>query len=174
MKDPVEQLSWSEFYKQSKNRSKIPTRIKEFNRLIAHTKNYFVISGYGAFTRGYMLIVSKDFIPSFGLIEKNNIPELNFLIKQIKDIINNQFDRNSVIFEHGMCACIGGLDRAHLHIMSIPKKSTKKSLNSAIKKVLFNRKAGIEYIQYKKYRLENIHDINQVFEDIKENKDSKN
>ena len=26
-----------------------------------------------------------------------------------------------------MCACIGGLDRAHIHIMSVPKETDKKT-----------------------------------------------
>ena len=60
-----DQLSWNEFYKESKDRSSIPKKINEFNRLVAHTKNFFVISGYGAFTPGYLLIISKDFIPSY-------------------------------------------------------------------------------------------------------------
>ena len=41
-----DQLSWDEFYKVSHGRSKLPKKISEFNRLIAHTKNFFVISGY--------------------------------------------------------------------------------------------------------------------------------
>ena len=66
-----------------------------------------------------------------------------------------------------MCACIGGLDRAHLHLMSIPKKTTKKNLINAINQVLYNRKAGIKFVEYNNYKLENIHDINQIFESQK-------
>ena len=68
-----DQLSWDEFYKESKNRTSVPNNISEFNRLVAHTKNFFVISGYGAFTPGYLLVVSKEFLPSFGLVEDNQI-----------------------------------------------------------------------------------------------------
>jgi len=64
-----------------------------------------------------------------------------------------------------MCACIGGLDRAHLHIMSIPNDSSVNNLTQTINDTLYERKVGIEYIQYKEYKLENIHDINQFFED---------
>ena len=123
-----DQLSWEEFFKESQNRSSLPKKINEFNRLVAHTKNFFVISGYGAFTPGYLLIISKDFLPSFGLVENDHLKELNFIIKLIKETITNEVNRNSVVFEHGMCACIGGLDRAHIHIMSVPKKTNKKIL----------------------------------------------
>ena len=115
-----DQLSWEEFYNECKDRTSLPNKINEFNRLVAHTKNFFIISGYGAFTPGYLLIISKDFLPSFGLVENDQLNELDFLLKLTKETINNELNRNSVIFEHGMCACIGGLDRAHIYIMSIP------------------------------------------------------
>ena len=67
---------------------------------------FFIISAYGAFTPGYLLIISKDFIPSYGLIKESDLRELNFIIKLIKEIINQELSRNSVVFEHGMCACV--------------------------------------------------------------------
>ena len=161
-----DQLSWKEFYKVSKNRTSIPNKINEFNRLVAHTKNFFIISGYGAFTPGYLLIISKDFLPSFGLVDESQLNELNFVIKLVKETINQELNRNSVVFEHGMCACIGGLDRAHLHIMSVPKETNKQNISDAIDLTLYNRKAGIEYIEYNNYKLQNLHDINHIYEDL--------
>ena len=162
----IDQLSWEEFYSTSKDRTSLPEKIDKFNRLIAHTKNFFIISGYGAFTPGYLLIISKDFLPSFGLVKESQLNELNFLIKIVKETINQELNRNSVVFEHGMCACIGGLDRAHIHIMSIPKEANNKSISDAINKTLYNRKAGIEYIEYKNYKLQNLHDINHIYDDL--------
>ena len=161
-----DQLSWEEFYKESQSRSLLPKKISEFNRLVAHTKNFFVISGYGAFTPGYLLIISKDFLPSFGLIKDEQLNELNFIIKLLKETIALEINRNSVVFEHGMCACIGGLDRAHIHIMSIPNKTNTKNIEDAINLTLYNRKAGIEYIEYNNYKLQNIHDISHIYEDL--------
>ena len=161
-----DQLSWEEFYNECKDRTSLPNKINEFNRLVAHTKNFFIISGYGAFTPGYLLIISKDFLPSFGLVENDQLNELDFLLKLTKETINNELNRNSVIFEHGMCACIGGLDRAHIHIMSIPKETNEKSMSEAIDLTLYNRKAGIEYIEYNNYKLQNLHDINHIYEDL--------
>ena len=65
-----DQLSWQEFLAKSKKAKRPIKKITEFNRLIAHSENFFIISGYGAFTKGYVLIITKDFIPSYGLIEK--------------------------------------------------------------------------------------------------------
>ena len=166
-----DQLSWDEFYNESKNRTSVPNHISEFNRLVAHTKNFFVISGYGAFTPGYLLVVSKEFLPSFGLVEANQLNELNFLIKLVKESINQELDRDSVVFEHGMCACIGGLDRAHIHIMSVPKETNKKSISEAIDLTLYSRKVGIEYIEYNNYKLQNLHDINHIYEDLMSKKE---
>ena len=165
-----DQLSWEEFYKESQNRSSLPKKVNEFNRLVAHTKNFFIISGYGAFTPGYLLIISKDFLPSFGFVEEDQLNELNFIIKLLKENITQEIKRNSVVFEHGMCACIGGLDRAHIHIMSVPKNTDKKSIKDAINLTLYNRKVGIEYIEYNNYKLRNTHDINHIYEDLEKNK----
>ena len=167
-----DQLSWTEFLKES-SKEEIIREVKPFNRLIAHTKNLFIISGYGAFTEGYFLIVTKDFIPSFGLINNEMLNELNFLINLSKYYIKKKYSRNIAVFEHGMCACIGGLDRAHIHLMSVNQNSTEKSFKDSIDKVLYKRKVGIDYIKFGDYKLENIHDINQ-FMDHAKNKDDKN
>ena len=44
---------------------------------------------------------------------------------------------------------------------------------NAINQVLYNRKAGIKYVEYNNYKSENIHDINQIFESQKNNKNGK-
>ena len=167
MNSVKDQLSWEQFKIHSINAKKPIKKISEFNRLIAHSKNFFLISGYGAFTDGYILIISKDFIPSYGLAKKDEINEVKFLIRLIKNFIKKKYDRKTVIFEHGMCACIGGLDRAHLHLMSVSKNCSQKHVKDSINKVLYNRKAGVKYIEYNNYKLENLHDINQIYESHK-------
>ncbi len=169
-KSNIDQLSWEKFYHESKNGPDFPKKISAFNRLIAHTKNFFVISGYGAFTPGYMIIITKEFIPSFSLIEEETFDELNKLIKLLKNLISDKFNRKVSIFEHGMCACIGGLDRAHLHMMSVPKNTMNKDLVKAIDLTLQNRNAGINHILYKGYKLENKHDIQSILEVVKNKK----
>ena len=160
-----DQLSWNDFIKISKE-EKVIKKVKPFNRLIGHTKNLFIIAGYGSFVEGYVLIITKDFMPSFGLINSKILDELNFLIKLLKFQNKEKYQRKTVLFEHGMCACIGGLDRAHLHIMGVNKNSNKSSLKNSIEKVLYKRKVGIKYIKFGNYKLENIHDINQFMDDL--------
>jgi diadenosine tetraphosphate (Ap4A) HIT family hydrolase len=174
MQEPIDQLSWTEFLKNSQERRGPLRTVEKYNRLIIHSKNFFVISGYGAFTPGYMLIVTKKLIPSYGLIESEQKNELDFLILQLQNLIKNNFKRKSVVFEHGMCACVGGLDRAHLHVMSISSKTNDVSLKKAINETLYSRKAGIEHILYNNYKLENLHDINQIYETIEKNNSTAN
>ena len=122
-------------------------KISKFNRLIAHTRN-FVISGYGAFTPGYFLIISKDFLPSFGLIEEKQLSELIFLIKIFKRHYPSRIKENRCQAWH---VCLyWGLDRAHIHIISIPNE-TKKNIKEAINLTLYKH-AGIEYREYNNYK----------------------
>ena len=167
MDSVIDQLSWEQFRIHSEKAKRPLNKVSEFNRLIAHSKNFFLISGYGAFTDGYILVISKDFIPSYGLINKDDVNEVKFLIKLIKNFIKKKYDRKTLIFEHGMCACIGGLDRAHLHLMSVSKNSNQKHIKDSVNQVLYNRKAGVKYIEYNNYKLENLHDINQIYESHK-------
>ena len=51
-----DQLSWREFLKYSSDVGNI-SEVKEYNRLIAHTKNLFIVAGYGAFKIGYVLLI---------------------------------------------------------------------------------------------------------------------
>lgn len=169
----MDQLSWEKFFETSSKLTSIPNKVEDFNRLIAHTKNFFVISGYGAFTPGYLIIITKKFIPSFAIIDKDQITELKTLIDFLKKFIEDNYNRKSILFEHGMCACVGGLDRAHLHLMSIPLETTKKTLNQSINDTLENRKAGINHIYYNNYKLENKHDIETILNIVKNNKSEK-
>ena len=168
-----DQLSWKQFQIQSSKAKKPIKKISEYNRLIAHSENFFLISGYGAFTDGYILIITKEFIPSYGFVLNDKLNEINFLIKLIKRFIKNKYNRKTVVFEHGMCACIGGLDRAHLHLMSIPENTSSENFKDSINKVLYNRKVGIKYIKYNNYKLENSHDIKQIYENNNNDKNIK-
>ena len=61
-------LSWDLFLKGSKIRSSYPPKeIDLVNRLVCHTKNFFVIAAIGAFVPGYLMIVSKNFPKQPGL-----------------------------------------------------------------------------------------------------------
>jgi hypothetical protein len=73
-KDFIDQLSYEQFLKESIGSANI-TEAKPFNRMIAHSKNFFLISGYGAFTPGYLILITKEFIPSSALVHENDLDE---------------------------------------------------------------------------------------------------
>ena len=169
MSSPIlDVLSWEEFNKFSNERKVYPPReIDLFNRLIAHTKNFFLISAYGAFTQGYVMLITKELMPSISMVEDKNLEELNWLILKIKKAIAATYNRDVVYFEHGMCACVGGLDRAHLHFMSIAKNIKKEKIISNINKVLKKRRAGISAVELNGHKLDNIHDITHIMDSLK-------
>lgn len=169
MSSPIlDVLSWEEFNKFSNERKVYPPReIDLFNRLIAHTKNFFLISAYGAFTQGYVMLITKELMPSMSMVEDKNLEELNWLILKIKKAIAATYNRDVVYFEHGMCACVGGLDRAHLHFMSIAKNIKNEKIISNINKVLKKRRAGISAVELNGHKLDNIHDITHIMDSLK-------
>lgn len=190
---PIEDvLSWERFFNESKKRNFYPPKeIEMFNRLVSHTNNFFVIAAIGAFTPGYLMLVTKKLLPSFSLIDDEQLNELKWLIKVTASAIKETYNREVVYFEHGMCACVGGLDRAHLHLMTVSKDVNDDLLKKTISKVLSKRKSGIKSVEINGYKLENIHDIVEImnsteassykvngkqlyFDDIKNDLDIKN
>jgi diadenosine tetraphosphate (Ap4A) HIT family hydrolase len=156
-------LSWNKFLEQSLLETTYPpSEIKLYNRLVAHSDNFFIIAAIGAFIPGYLMLVSKKLIPSLALIEDDQVDELKWLIQQCSDALSKTYNKNVAIFEHGMCACIGGLDRAHLHIMPVSKVADEKIIKESINKVLKKRKSGISSVEVDGYKFTNIHDINEI------------
>ncbi len=166
-----DQLSWDLFNKYSDLLLKnLPSKSEPFNRLIAHTNNFFVIAGYGAFNPGYVMLVSKKLIPSFANIDKENLDEFLWLKNFLNRILNEVFSNtSSLIFEHGMCACLGGLDRAHLHFLSC-KNISKKNLLNAINTSLSRRRTGIKSCTYEGVKYNNIEDIDSLLFNINDEK----
>ena len=163
-------LSWEKFYSVSKKRRSYPPKNpKPFNRLVAYTNNFFAISGIGAFTKGYILVITRELLSSYALVHEKHHNELNWFIQTISEATEKAYSRKVAIFEHGMCACIGGLDRAHLHLLNVNEKVSKKDVILSINNTLIKRRAGINYIQYKKYKFENVHDINEIMNSPKKN-----
>ncbi len=159
----LDALSWINFLNESKKRNIYPPqKIELFNRLIAHTNNFFVIAALGAFNPGYLMIITKELIPSLSQIKDNQLEELKWLITNLKKALKETYDRDVVLFEHGMCACVGGLDRAHLHMMTVTKNLDDNLLKETINEVLIKRKAGIKSVEFNGFKLENIHDINEI------------
>ena len=156
-------LSWNQFLNETlKEDFHPPKKIKLFNRLMAHSNNFFIISAIGAFTPGYLMLISKKLVPAFSLIDDEHLNELKWLTEAMRDVMQKTYNRNTVVFEHGMCACVGGLDRAHMHLMTIGKNASENLIKDSINKTLIKRRAGIAYVEINGHKLENIHDILQI------------
>ena len=165
MKDSLikDQLEWNKFFDESSKRETYPPKkIELFNRLMAYTNNFFVIAAIGAISPGYLMIITKELIPSISMVENKHIDELKWLIEVISKAISKTYKKETVTFEHGNCACLGGLDRAHLHIMTINEKADNDLITKCINQTLINRKAGITSVEINGSKLENIHDINEI------------
>ena len=154
-----DQLSYDIF---DRGRIKNIENLKEINssnRMVAETDNYFIIVGYGAFLKGYFLIITKNSLPSFGHINKKNFNELKYCYNFISSLIKEEYKSDVIKFEHGMCSCAGGLDHAHLHVMQFPKKITKKIFINNFNNVLKKRAIGVDEIEFNSNRFTNPHDI---------------
>lgn len=156
-------LSWEKFEENTFNEKKYPPeKIELFNRLIASTENFFVIAAIGAFVPGYVMIITKKLLPSLALIEDSQKDELDWLIKTLSVSISEVYQKKVALFEHGMCACIGGLDRAHLHIMPMSQCVDNTTIVNSINKTLIRRRSGISSVEFDGHKFENIHDITEI------------
>ena len=165
-----DQLAWNKFFDESSKRETYPPKkIELFNRLMAYTNNFFVVAAIGAISPGYLMIITKELIASIGMVENKHIDELKWLIEVISKAIRKTYNKKTIIFEHGNCACLGGLDRAHLHIMTIDEKIDDDLVKKCINKTLISRRAGISSIEINGYKLENIHDISEIINSSESN-----
>ena len=62
-----------------------------------------------------------------------------------------------------MCSCVGGLDRAHLHLMPIKKHLLEKNFELATNQALKDRRTGIEKIYYNEKKFSSIDDIDAIY-----------
>ena len=65
-----------------------PKEVELFNRLIGHTKNFFLISAYGAFTPGYVMLITKKLLPAMNMIDDSHLDEFKWLVSKVIDAIN--------------------------------------------------------------------------------------
>lgn len=83
-------------------------------------ENYFLaLTGLGALTEGYVLIIPKGHYISIGAIPENQFQALTDFCNRVRTIIEQVFGP-VVIFEHGMSHChsAGGcIDHAHIHFI---------------------------------------------------------
>ena len=77
-----DQLAWDKFFDVSSKRETYPPKkIELFNRLVAYTNNFFVVAAIGAISPGYLMIITKELIPSISMVADEYIDELRWLIE---------------------------------------------------------------------------------------------
>ena len=91
-------------------------------RLLCETPHFFVMPTLGSFGReGYLLIVTKEHFLGFGMLPPSFFPELNELVRDIRKLVQAEYGKSPLIFEHG--PRIGeeesgqSIDHAHLHVI---------------------------------------------------------
>ena len=89
-----DQLAWDKFFEESSKRETYPPKkIELFNRLMAYTNNFFVVDAIGAISPGYIMIITKELIPSISIVEKKHIDELKWLIEVISKAIRKTYNK---------------------------------------------------------------------------------
>ena len=110
------------------------------------------------------MLITKELLPTMNMIVDSQLDEFKWLISKIIYAINKTYDRDVIYFEHGMCACVGGLDRAHIHFMTVKKDLDHEKIIKNINKVLIKRRSGISSIEVRGHALDNIHDITHIMD----------
>ena len=158
----IDVLSWDLFNNDALKRGDlIPEKVSLENRLIFETKNFFAVCGLGAFIEGYAVIITKDYLNSFAVLNDDELTEFNWITKKINDFYRYKYNKKIAIFEHGMCSCAGGLDHAHMHTIPSPEFN-EIDLKKIINKILKTRAAGINKIIFKENEFDNVHDISTI------------
>ena len=166
----IDVLSWELFNNDALKRSdRLPHKVSLENRLIFETDNFFVVCGLGAFIEGYAVIITKDYLNSFAVLNDDLLLEFDWISEKINQFYKKKYNKEIAIFEHGMCSCAGGLDHAHMHMIPSPSFN-KKNLKKIVNKILKTRAAGVNKIIFNNSEFDNVHDISTI---INFNKDYK-
>ncbi len=93
-----------------------------WDRVLFESRHFVVVASLGALVEGWLLIVPKEHVVSFGAISRDLEGELETLKADISAMVNLIFG-GACIFEHGPAGerrAVGcGVDHAHLHVVPI-------------------------------------------------------
>jgi len=99
--------------------------INRKERILHKTNNFIATPTIGPMEiEGYLLVCSKDHYISLGEIPQKLCYELENLLNKTKKIINDNYSKEIVIFEHGpkFSSCKGGACVDHMHLHVVPTK----------------------------------------------------
>lgn len=93
------------------------------NRMVYEGENWVIWPTIGAIVPGYVLIVSKRHRLSIMDCNREEIVELDWLIKRIRSILENIYHYPCIAFEHGGGCGLEGkpscIDHCHLHVLPL-------------------------------------------------------
>ncbi len=91
--------------------------------LLRETQNFVVMPGIGSLADGYLLVVPRQHVLSFGYVPEHCDGELNDLLSMLVRWLQRRYSPAVVCFEHGAASFTarGGscTDHAHLHITPV-------------------------------------------------------
>jgi ATP adenylyltransferase len=94
-----------------------------WNAPLIETENFVVIPSLGALVEGWLLIVPKRHHISYGALPVALRAEADALEVQTRELLESQYKKPVVTFEHGPSAAKHGtgcgVDHAHLHLVPI-------------------------------------------------------
>lgn len=94
--------------------------------ILHETPRFVVIPGVGAVCDGYVLIVPKEHVLSFGHLDADHDAELTGLLDDLGGYLHEQFGEPITAFEHGAESFRnrGGscTDHAHMHVMPMGRR----------------------------------------------------
>lgn len=96
-----------------------------YRYILKETEHFLVIPPAGSFVPGYLEIIPKEHVPSFGQLSSKLDEELTCLCILVEDWIKKYYSKYVIYFEHGSVNFKnrGGStsDHAHLHIVPVTK-----------------------------------------------------
>ncbi len=91
--------------------------------ILSESENFVVLPAVGALCPGYVLVVPREHVLSFGFLESDVDEELELLLEQAIRWHEDAYGCQTVMFEHGSSSFTerGGLctDHAHLHLVPV-------------------------------------------------------
>ncbi len=95
----------------------IPNSIE--NSFLWETEHFVVLPALGQFVAGYYLIIPKKHYTSFSQLPENLHKEISDLKRNVENTIKNIWEKECLVFEHGMLISnnSGCIEHAHLHII---------------------------------------------------------
>lgn len=133
------------------------------NRVIYEGKKWVIFPTVGAIVPGYVLIVPKIHHLSLMSCSRDEINELEYLLKQTRKILERVYNCPCIAFEHGSGDSVNNrpssVDHCHLHILPLQEdiynkidiKEFQLEQIESLKSLLENRWKSSSYLLYQNH-----------------------